>query len=194
MEKADGQMFQSSLNDADRAFSQQLYYYLVMFCLAEWDPKLKTRHVDLLFPVLSFRFDGDIQSKISAFEAAIEEYQDQTRKTIEGDIICVACILGLYDKEVEDHCINSIARLDTWPRMREELMEITRTKKYLDSLLVPMDIGAFPKKKGKGDREGQHNGKNQARTKPPKPKPPHKRTQINRIWTKNVTIAERRDI
>ena len=61
----------------------------------------------------------------------------------------------MRDKE---HLIRNSVRITSWTQMREEILEITRTQQYIDSQLVPMQLGATPKGKGK-DVKGKGKGK-----------------------------------
>ena len=46
--------------------------------------------------------------------------------------------------------IRKSAKIASWIHMRKEILEIVRTQQYIDSNLVPMQIGVQPKGKSKG--------------------------------------------
>ena len=69
-------------------------------------------------------------------------------------------MLGMENMRVKEHLIRNSVKITSWTQMREEILEITRTQKYIDSQPVPMQLGANPKSKGKGkDSKGKGKGK-----------------------------------
>ncbi|CAE7288216.1 unnamed protein product, partial [Symbiodinium necroappetens] len=50
-------------------------------------------------------------------------------------------ILGIGDPTVKEHLVRHAGRLDSWMKMRAEILAIARTQKYLQSGPQPMDIG-----------------------------------------------------
>ena len=60
---------------------------------------------------------------------------------------------------MKEHLIQNSVRITSWNQMREEILEITRTRQYIDSQPMPLQLGANPKSKGKGkDSEGKGKG------------------------------------
>ena len=139
-----------SMDAEQAALSAQLYYVLVMLVtetalnkchnaginegfeswrqfVLEWEPRLRTRHVGLLMQVLSYQFDGEMSNRLAAFERLTHEYERQTTKTIDEDLKIGVVILGMSDLKVKEHLVRNAGRIDTWPKMREEIVEISRT-------------------------------------------------------------------
>ena len=100
--------------------------------------------------VLGYRFRDDIQCKLAAFERAVHDYENQSTKTIDDDIMIGVTMLGMEDMRVKEHLIRNSVRITSWNQMREEILEITGTQQYIDSQPMPMQLGANPKSKGKG--------------------------------------------
>ena len=117
----------------------------------EYNPRLKTRYVGLLLEILRYKFEGDLVTCIEAFERKVREYEKQSGKDIDDETIIGIVILGVTDASVKEHLVRHSGRLDSWSKMREEILEIARTEKCLKSTPTPMDIGATPQggKKGK---------------------------------------------
>ena len=124
----------------------------------EYNPRLKTRYVGLLLEILRYKFEGDLVTCIEAFERKVREYEKQSGKDIGDETIIGIVILGVTDASVKEHLVRHSGRLDKWSKMREEILEIARTEKYLKSTPTPMDIGATPQG-GKKGKEGKGKGK-----------------------------------
>ena len=123
-------------------------------CFAmEYEPKLKTRTVATLMQVLGFKFDGNVATRIDAFERLIHDYEAQSRERVSDDTKIGIVLLGMDDIKIKEHLIRNSARLTTWRDMLEEILEVTRTQQYLNSQPTPMQLGATPHK-GKG-KEGK---------------------------------------
>ena len=124
----------------------------------EWEPKL----VALLMNVLSYRHKDDIPTKLAAFERPIHE--SQSPEAVDDDTKTGVTVLVMEDMRVKAHPIGNSARIASWTQTREDILEITRTQQYTDSQPGPMQIGAHPKRKGKGkdskDANGGSKGKN----------------------------------
>ena len=183
-----------SLTSTEKALSTQLYYILAMICrdraldlivnsgngegfmawrslFREFCPKLQSRYVSILMQILSFDFGstaGDIGSGIASFEKLVREYENQTGKAIEDDMKLGVITKNMRDVSLREHLIRHAGRLNTWSLLREELMDIVRTQKFLQESPQPMDIGALPKgkgKKGKGKGKSKDSGKGKGETK-----------------------------
>ena len=138
--------------------STQMYYVLVMMetlcrChnaganegFAGWRQFLRERgprFVGLLRNVLSLptqlQADGGL------------EHESQSSETVIDDIMTNVNVLRIEDGRVKSCLIRESTRIASWIQMRKEILEITRTQQYVDSNLVPMQIGLQPKSKGKG--------------------------------------------
>ena len=160
--------------------STQLYYILVMTTsgsaldkchnagvnegfeawrqfVLEWEPKLRSRFVGLRMQAMAYKFTGDIPSALAAFERLVRDYESQSNKKIDDDEKIGVVLLGMEDSRVKEHLIRNSAGLDTWPKMREEILEITRTQQYVDSQPTPMQLGAIPRG-GKDPKGGRPKG------------------------------------
>ena len=160
--------------------STQLYYILVMTTsgsaldkchnaganegfeawrqfVLEWEPKLRSRFVGLRMQAMAYKFTGDIPSGLAAFERLVRDYESQSNKKIDDDEKIGVVLLGMEDSRVKEHLIRNSAGLDTWPKMREEILEITRTQQYVDSQPTPMQLGAIPRG-GKDPKGGRPKG------------------------------------
>ena len=174
-------LWNRGLSPEEQGLSTQLYYILVMLCrdraldklrnsgenegleayrqlYPEYNPRLKTRCVGLLLEILRYKFEGDLVTCIEAFERKVREYEKQSGKDIDDETIIGIVILGVTDASVKEHLARHSGRLDKWSKMREEILEIARTEKYLKSTPTPMDIGATPQG-GKKGKEGKGKGK-----------------------------------
>ena len=55
------------------------------------------------------------------------------------------------DKDIQQHLLKNFGRLDTFTKIRDEVLEFDRAKTYLQSQTRPMELGGFPKG-GKGKK------------------------------------------
>ncbi|CAK0791790.1 unnamed protein product, partial [Prorocentrum cordatum] len=123
----------------------------------EWGPKLRSRFVGLRMQAMAYKFTGDIPSALAAFERLVRDYESQSNKKIDDDDKIGVVLLGMEDSRVKQHLIRNSAGLDTWPKMREEILEITRAQQYVDSQPTPMLLGAIPRG-GKDPKGGRPKG------------------------------------
>ena len=120
-----------------------------------------SRCVGLLLQILSFQFDCDISAKLSSFDRPVRDYGVQSRKTVDDNLKMGVVILGMHDSRVKEHT----ARLESWIKTRDEILEIERTQLYINSHPAPMQLAAAHKGKGKGKEKG----KAKATQQPPPP-------------------------
>ena len=138
---------ESSTPRLNRALSMLMYYILVMMktlyrCrnarmseefaerrqfVKEWEP----RFVGLLRNVLSCRRKDDVPTQLS--------------ETVIDDTMMDVDVLGMEDERVEICLIWKSTRIANWIQVRKEIHEITKTRQYVDSNLVPVQIGVQPK-------------------------------------------------
>ena len=102
-----------------------------------------SRYVGLLLPFLSFQLDGGMSAKLSSCERPVRDCEIQSRGS--GHLV-----LGMHDSRVKEHLFRNTARLDSWIKTPDEILEIARTQQDINSQPAPMQLGATPKGKGKG--------------------------------------------
>ena len=100
--------------------------------------------------VLSCRRKDDIPTQLPADERLAHE--SQSLKTVIDDIMTGVNVLRMEDGRVKARLIRESTRIASWIQMRKEIFEITRIQQYADNNLVPMQIGAQPKSKGKDSK------------------------------------------
>ena len=154
---------ESSTPRLNRALSMLMYYILVMMktlnrCrnasvseefaerrqfVREWEP----RFVGLLRNVLSCRRKDDMPTQLPVDEVLAHE--SQSSETVIDDIMTDVNVLRMEDGRVEACLIWEITGIASCIKVRKEILEITRTQQYIDSNLVPVQIGVQPKSKCK---------------------------------------------
>ena len=95
--------------------------------MREWEP----RFVGLLRNVLTCRRKDDIPTQLP--------------ETVIDDIMTDVNVLRMEDGRVEACLIWESTGIASCIQVRKENLEITRTQQYIDSNLVPVQIGAQPK-------------------------------------------------
>ena len=142
---------ESSTPRLNRALSMLMYYILVMMktlgrCrnasvseefarkrqfVKEWEP----RFVGLLRNVLSCKRKDDVPTQLP--------------ETVIEDIMTDVNVLRMEDGRVEACLIWESTGIASCIQVRKENLEITRTQQYIDSNLMPVQIGVQPKSQGK---------------------------------------------
>ena len=134
--------------------------------LADYDPKIRTRRVGMLIQILTATFTGDLAQALDQFDTLIKEYEqccnDETecpkcqhkwRKTFDEQLKAGLVVANMGDSDIQQHLLKNFNRLDTFEKIKEEVLELTRASQYLQSQARPMELGAFPKgPKGKGKK------------------------------------------
>ena len=114
----------------------------------------------------------DVEADIPAFEKVVRRYEQETGKGLDDQLKVGIVMNAVTDPGLKDHLIRKSVRLKTYVALKDELLEVARTSRVLNTSPVPMEIGAVPKgrPKGKegGDRGGKKGGKD--KTKPWGPK------------------------
>ena len=138
---------ESSTPRLNRTLSMLMYYILVMMetlyrCrnasvseefagwmqfVKEWEP----RFVGLLRNVLSCRRKDDVPTQIT--------------ETVIDDIMTDVNVLRMEDGRVEACLTWESTGIASCLQVRKEILEITKTQQYIDSNLVPVQIGVQPK-------------------------------------------------
>ena len=205
-----------NLDAATRAISTQLYYVLTMTCrgvaldrvvnagsgegLEAWrllvaahDPRVGTRHAGMLLELLSFSFEGDILSRLEAFERKIVDYEMHTRVQMTAEIRIGTVVRQLPEGALKQHLILNMDKYDTWDEFKFEIQNLKRAQAAAQSGPMPMNIDSLSsqqlqglanqmaalgyKGKGKGKAKGgkgqkgksnqyqRHNNLSQSRTK-----------------------------
>ena len=145
--------------------------------LADYDPKIRTRRVGMLIQILTATFSGDLAQALDQFDRLIKEYE----QCCEDEVTCPACqhkwrkpfdeqlkaglvVANMGDSDIQAHLLKNFTRLDSFEKIREEVLELTRATQYLQSQARPMELGAFPKGKHpgkKGGGKGKDGGKSE---------------------------------
>ena len=117
-----------------------------------WEP----RFVGLLRNVLSFQRKDDIPTQLPADDRFVHkslssEILDEIKKGVK--------VLRMKNGRVKACLILERTRTANWIRMREDILEITRTQQHVDTNPLPLQIGAHPKSKGEG-KDSRDKGKN----------------------------------
>ena len=129
------------LSGDEAQLSTQLYYVLVMLSsgaaldkchnsginegfetwrnfVMEYEPRLKTRTVGLLMQVLSYKFSGNLATRLDGFERLVRDYESQSREAVTDATKIGVVMLGMEEPQIREHLIRNAARLTTWPIMR----------------------------------------------------------------------------
>ena len=78
-----------------------------------------------------------------------DDVPTQITETVIDDIMTDVNVLRMEDEQVEACFIGESTGIASCIQVRKENLEITRTQQYIDSNLMPVQIGVQPKSKGK---------------------------------------------
>ena len=153
-------------SERDKELSTQLYYILTMLLegkaadkvtlvgrgqgLLLWkaltddhEGKAVTRTTGLFQQVLNFGFESDdILHELGRFERVIQQYENATGKKVDDELRTGIVIKSIRQEDLAKHIIMNSDRLDGYDKIKDEIVGIYRTKKYLVTGPAPMDVGA----------------------------------------------------
>ena len=176
------------LNPVEVEMSTQLYYTLVMLLrgrpldvchncgngegfetyrklYSDFKPRVASRFVETLTSLLATKFSSDIEEELEQFENMVRRYDAETGKALDDTMKLGIIVNGLQDSGLKDHLIRNSHRLKTYSSIKDELLELARTTRVLNSIPTAMDIGAVPYK-GKGkDKTPKGGGKDKGKQK-----------------------------
>ena len=176
------------LNPVEVEMSTQLYYTLVMLLrgrpldvchncgngegfetyrklYSDFKPRVASRFVGTLTSLLATKFSSDIEQELEQFEKMVRRYDAETGKALDDTMKLDIIVSGLQDSGLKDHVIRNSHRLKTYSSIKDELLELARTTRVLNSIPTAMDIGAAPYK-GKGkDKTPKGGGKDKGKQK-----------------------------
>ena len=126
--------------------------------MAEYKPRMASRFVGTLTHLLSTKFTTDVEADLPAFEKMTRRYEQETGAPLDDQIKVGIVMNAVTDPGLRDHLIRNSVRLKTYSALKEELLEVARASRVLNSSPTPMDIGAVPGK-GRGKTKGKEKGK-----------------------------------
>eukprot|EP00971_Amphidinium_carterae_P079698 1577180-Amphidinium_carterae.1 len=154
------------LSDEQAAASAQLSYMLIMVCreapltrvinagegqgLLAWralcrhyEPASAAREASLLLEILSFPLTGDIQLRLEEFERMIARYEaiakDKLTDGLRAGVVC----RSLPEGPLKQHVLLNLDRLDTYGKVRTEIISVLRAQQAATPGVSPMALGAF---------------------------------------------------
>eukprot|EP00971_Amphidinium_carterae_P218839 4343748-Amphidinium_carterae.1 len=160
-----GSFVNSGLDVRDTSCSTRLYYILLLLCrqqplaliinageqegltawqrpVEQYEPQQRTRFLGQLQALLLWKFAGDIEGRMEAFE----------REVLRGDVVSDALRVGLVLRQLEEtklkeYLLMNASKLTAWKDFKTEVSTIKRTQANIG--LVSMDLDAFSKCKAK---------------------------------------------
>ena len=102
----------------------------------------------MLVQILTKKFGGDIQHGLESWEGLIREFESQSEYKLPDFVLCGIILAGIEDHVMKEHIAMNSNRLDSYLKMKSEIVDIARTKAAVRRP-SPMDIDAIYKGKGK---------------------------------------------
>ena len=163
-----------TLPDLEIKVSTQIFYILAMTCKGralsivqrvregygaeawrmmcrEFEPRLPSRFQGMLQSILMPARSQSVES-IYNWEQKVRQYEEQSGDTISSTIKTAVLTTSLVDADLQRHLNLQAGRLTTSEAARKEAVDYLRTKAPWTED-DPMDLGALPKGKGKGDKD-----------------------------------------
>eukprot|EP00971_Amphidinium_carterae_P012579 247496-Amphidinium_carterae.1 len=165
-----GNFVNSGLDQRYASCSIQLYYILLLLCrqqpltmivnageqegltawqrlVEQYEPQQRTRFAGQLQALLSWKFVGDIEGRIEAFERRILRYEHASGEGV-SDALCIGIVLRqLEETKLKEYLLMNTSKLTAWKDFTAEVNTIKRTQANIGPL--PMDLDAFSKGKAK---------------------------------------------
>ncbi|CAK0842285.1 unnamed protein product, partial [Prorocentrum cordatum] len=174
------------IKDNMRQASQQLYYILLLLCgqhplttifnagenegfqacrkLVEYyEPNARSRNAGQLLNLVNFAFTSDVEDRLALFERELLRYEQRS-----GEAISASMRIGIVPRQLEEgplrqHLLLNATRLVEWHEFRREVTGIRRAQRSIAPVPVPMDLSAFTRGAGKGNKsKGDGKGRSQA--------------------------------
>ncbi|CAK0899647.1 unnamed protein product, partial [Prorocentrum cordatum] len=192
-EHADAPVLNATLPDDQVRLSSQLYYMLVMLNkglsldrivstgvnegLEAWrtlvtfhEPQSRTRAAGLLQELLSWDFEGDVPSKLTAFDRSAKRYEQAVCAELPDEIKIGMLVRSLKEGPLRHHLLLYSQRLNTWELVKAEVENLRRARIATTASTgagpTPMDIDSLARqlaalgfKGGKGGNGKGRNGK-----------------------------------
>ena len=128
VEQSNGQLLNVGLPPEEAQLSTQLYYVLVMLSsgpaldkchnaglnegfetwrnfVTEYEPRLRTRTVGLLMQVLSYKFSGNVATRLDGFERLVRDYESQSGESVTDATRIGVVMLGMEEPQIREHLI-----------------------------------------------------------------------------------------
>eukprot|EP00971_Amphidinium_carterae_P304933 6059623-Amphidinium_carterae.1 len=97
--------------------------------------------------ILAWKFAGDIEGRIEAFEREILRYEHASGDQV-SDALRIGIVLRqLEENKLKEYLMMNASRLTAWKDFKAEVSTIKRTQANIGP--VPMDLDAFSKGKAK---------------------------------------------
>ncbi|CAK0840427.1 unnamed protein product, partial [Prorocentrum cordatum] len=185
-EHADTPVLNATLPDDQVRLSSQLYYMLVMLNkglsldrivsagvnegLEAWmtlvtfhEPQNRTRAAGLLQELLSWDFEGDVSSKLIAFDRNVKRYEQAVGSEFPDEIKIDILVRSLKEGPLRHHLLLNSQRLNTWELVKAEVENLRRaqiaTTASAGTGPTPMDIDSLARQLAALGFKGGKNGK-----------------------------------
>eukprot|EP00971_Amphidinium_carterae_P246495 4895869-Amphidinium_carterae.1 len=166
-----GSFVNRGLDPRDVSCSTQLYYILFVLCrqqplslvinageqegltawqrlVEQYEPQQRTRFAGQLQALLSWKFAGDIEGSMEAFEREILRYEHASGQGV-SDALRIGIVLRqLEETKLKEYLLMNASKLTVWKDFKAEVNTIKRTQANIVPL--PMDLDVFTKGKNKG--------------------------------------------
>ena len=127
------------------------------------EPASLVRHAGLLLELLSFSFEGDVTSRLAAFDREAQRYEASSTEEFPDNIRIGVVLRQLPEGGLRQHLILNSSRVTTWALLKQEVESVRRAQMSLQSSAYPMDVSELSTQlaalgirlpKGKGAKGG----------------------------------------
>ena len=190
-----GECLNAALSQDQIHHSTQLYYILIMLVegpaltrvinaghgqglnawralVAEYEPKSAARKVGDLVALLQFDFGKDIVVGFETFDRLINEYDRKSPIPLQDDVKVGTVLRNLADGPLKQHLLMSLDQLDTYDKLRNEVIRVRHAQMAAAGAPQPMDLsdvgnageldalgkGKGPRGRGRGGGRGGGQG------------------------------------
>eukprot|EP00971_Amphidinium_carterae_P334658 6470061-Amphidinium_carterae.1 len=109
--------------------------------IEQYEPNQRTRFAGQLQALLGWKFSGDVESKLEAFEREIVRWEQGSGEQLSDSIRIGIVLRQLEESQLKQHLVMNAQRLVLWRDFKREVSNIRRAQINLGP--VPMDLDAL---------------------------------------------------
>ena len=107
---------------------------------AEYEPKPSARNVGDLLAILQLDFGKDIVTGFETFDKLVHEFDRRSPNPLQDEVKIGTVLENLVDGPLKQHLRMSLQQLDTYDKLRNEVIRVRHAQMAAAAAPQPMDI------------------------------------------------------
>ena len=108
--------------------------------VAEYEPKSSARDVGDLLTILQFDFGKDIVTGFETLDRLVHEFDRRSLNPLQDEVKIDTVLRNLVDGPLKQHLLMSLQQLDTYDKLRNEVIRVRHAQMAAAAAPQPMDI------------------------------------------------------